>query len=150
MGYWEEKQQYKEELEESDIRKSFCNVCGRKITAKNIKGRCIECDNVVCNKCGKTKNNKIVCSNCLEVTPNKKTKKPCYYCGRLTAISDLVGICNAPLKESFLKFSHPATQTHNIFLSPPLFCKSCIELCKKCGKLYCLQHIKNHKCIDKP
>jgi len=64
MGYLEEKQEYKEQLEEKDIRKEFCNVCGRPVTPKNIKGKCVECEEIICNSCGTIYNGKVTCVEC--------------------------------------------------------------------------------------
>ena len=60
MGYWQEKKQYEEERKDKD----FCSICGRALTSKNVKGKCVECSEVVCNNCGKVQEGKIVCSDC--------------------------------------------------------------------------------------
>ena len=62
MGYWQEKKEYEEERKDKD----FCSICGRALTSKNVKGRCVECNEVVCNNCGKVQEGKIVCLDCNE------------------------------------------------------------------------------------
>jgi hypothetical protein len=62
MGYWKEKKQYEREARDQE----FCGVCGRKLKEKNVKGKCFECENIICNLCGKIHNGKVVCSDCLE------------------------------------------------------------------------------------
>src|SRR3989344_5922059 len=64
MGYWEEKQQYQKDIEEKERRNKFCNICGRKLIEKNVKGKCEECGAIICNFCGKIQKGKIVCIDC--------------------------------------------------------------------------------------
>ncbi|MBI2107270.1 hypothetical protein HYT57_04775 [Candidatus Woesearchaeota archaeon] len=66
MGYWEDKQKYEEGFEQKELKKGFCNVCGRKLTPSNIKGKCVSCEEIICNSCGKVYKNKIICNNCKE------------------------------------------------------------------------------------
>ena len=50
---------------------SFVLVCGRHLTQTNTKGKCIECDDVICKFCGKIKQGRIVCDECIK--DSKKT-----------------------------------------------------------------------------
>jgi len=71
MGYWEEKREYEERLAEAE----FCSVCGRKLTKENVKGMCVECKNIICNKCGSLKKGKIICSDCIEDIKEREYKE---------------------------------------------------------------------------
>lgn len=142
MGYWEEKQKYREELEE----RKFCNICGKKLTAKNIKGRCINCEEVICNSCGTINRGKVICIDCKkaekEGTQSKSIKFPittsispfakkCSWCGGTTDYN-LIN-CQG---------NHGLFQRKGKFL-----CENCAERCNKCKKCFCSAHLKDHKCI---
>jgi len=60
MGYYGEKKEYEKEKSEKD----FCNVCGISLNSKNIKGKCINCGGIICKRCAKVKDNKVICLNC--------------------------------------------------------------------------------------
>tara|TARA_Y100000310_G_scaffold344886_1_gene460256 strand:+ start:862 stop:1299 length:438 start_codon:yes stop_codon:yes gene_type:complete len=76
MGYWEEKSEYEEGLEDKYTQNRFCKVCGRKLIPKNIKGKCIECDEVICNVCANIYHGKVTCVDCKQnLEDNKITKK---------------------------------------------------------------------------
>lgn len=53
-----------EDLIEDGEAGSFCDGCGRKLTLKNLKGKCTMCDGIICNSCGRFSSNKLVCVDC--------------------------------------------------------------------------------------
>ncbi|MBL7147301.1 MAG: hypothetical protein ISS82_00565 [Nanoarchaeota archaeon] len=55
--------------------KRFCGVCGRHLTKTNIKGKCVECEDVVCKSCGTMKQGKVMCKDCIEDSKKKGWEK---------------------------------------------------------------------------
>ena len=47
-----------------DFRKDFCSNCGVKLYENNSIGKCSECNNVVCNSCGKFDKGRLICIEC--------------------------------------------------------------------------------------
>ncbi len=47
-----------------DFRNEFCSNCGVKLSDNNIKGRCFECNSVVCNSCGSFDRGRLICVDC--------------------------------------------------------------------------------------
>lgn len=80
--YYDGKREYEDEqarrvreLLEKLKKQEFCPVCGRRLTKKNVKGMCVQCENIVCNNCGKIKRGKIICADCREEELTKKCPK---------------------------------------------------------------------------
>jgi len=72
MGYWEEKTDYEEEAGN----KKFCGECGQFLREKNILGMCVNCRDVICEKCGRIgdKTGKVLCNQCLRDVRNLQGK----------------------------------------------------------------------------
>jgi|SRR3989344_7321534 len=130
MGYWEEKKEYSG--------REFCNVCGKKLTNKNTKGKCVECEEIICNKCGKIKKGRVICSDCEEGGTEENdsifgTGIECVYCGK--KIKKSIAVCSSGM------FGHWQNKFYRYL------CKDCAKKCKECGRYFCPKHIKNHNCI---
>ena len=61
-----------------------------------------------------------------------------------------LGLVSMPVSCSHCKTFEPwvaqCNKKHG-FLKSRLLCKACSKICKKCKKIYCPAHIKDHQCI---
>lgn len=64
----------------------------------------------------------------------------CRHCGQRFETGG--GLCNSI--HWSLGFSEPQPEERN--RKGVLVCSDCAKKCKKCGKIYCPNHIKNHSC----
>ena len=79
----------------------------------------------------------------LKLGEDKEDKNTfCYHCRKKIKEEESVGACNVEHFSIFLKILTA------LFLRKPSFilCSNCAKRCKKCERIYCPIHIKNHRC----
>ena len=125
-----------------------CNKCGYQWTSR--KGQDAP---AYCPRCA-SKKIEIEQEN-IEESPDKSgeiTLTKCDYCGRSIKISEVKGECQGITKVRLFKVRCPVPHgavydsTTKRYREIKQLCSKCINDCKSCHKVFCPEHLNNHKC----
>lgn len=122
-----------------------CNKCGYQWASRKGQGEPAYCPRCASKKIQMDEQDE----NLINQDKNKPEITTCDYCGRKIKADELKGYCNWQKGGFFKKFCRGKPSLLNgyyIGIKRKELCNKCARECKKCGKIFCPEHIDTHNC----
>ena len=122
-----------------------CNKCGYQWASRKGQGEPAYCPRCASKRIGVDNSETVSSTTSIELTK-------CDYCGRSIQSKDVVGECQY-VRKGFRKtpcFANRGNPIYDaakrIWRYKKQLCGKCARECKKCGKIFCPEHIDAHTC----